>query len=198
MIRIGKFVWLHLPRTGGTSTAAAFRALRDQLPPQEKDHWQIDDCALRLKHDNLLMREMRVGQPIQPEVVAMNFRPLSDWLHSNYKWSIAAGLHVPMHRYQAGEFFSMRLGAWLPADWWLSYFGVNQDTHFIRTTAIAEDLGQTLAPHLPASLDFSSVVPHLNGLSPSSEFSLGFSSDSATARNPHWTSIESRLFPSMQ
>ena len=195
MIRFGNLVWLHLPRSGGTSTAAAFRALRNQLPEHEQGKWQIDDCQLGLKHDNLRIRELRIGKSIQPDVVTINIRPLSDWLYSNYKWAVAAGLQVPMERYQAGEFFSLRLGAWTPADWWLDYFGVTAETKFIRTTSLAADLDQILSPYLPASVDLFSVVPHLNGLNGSSDFSSGFATELAVTRNPRWASIESELFP---
>jgi hypothetical protein len=69
----------------------------------------------------------------------MNFRTLPDWLLSNYKWATQSGLKVPLERYLEGEFFSLRMGRWCPADWWLEYFEVNNVTHLLRTDFLEND-----------------------------------------------------------
>ena len=52
MIIADSFLWLHLPKTGGTSMNRLFRSLA--LPAVE-----IDDDADRAKHDSVALRESR-------------------------------------------------------------------------------------------------------------------------------------------
>ena len=84
MVITPDFVWLHLPRTAGTSTTALMRDAQRKLPRAVRGTWSVDDDRLRDKHDNLRSREIRTGRTAWPDRVAMTFRPLEGWLLSNW------------------------------------------------------------------------------------------------------------------
>lgn len=155
-----------------------------------RKQWFIDDDRLQLKHDNLATRSIRLGDMPGVDRVVMNFRPLGEWMMSNWKWARKHGYQVPIERYQEGEFFSVRTGSWRPADWWLQYFEMDRVTDFMRLDHLGEDLNaflQSVHPDLPL------MSPgHLNqlGASPSADIS-----EAARQANPLWTALESRLWP---
>lgn len=190
MIQTDRFIWLHLPRTGGTTTRAAMHGVKKSLPRSLRSGWIIDDDGVRAKHDNLAIRAARLGAMPQAERIAMNFRPLGEWLTSNWKWTQANGLSLPIERYQDGEFFSLRVGAWCRADWWLSYFEIERVTDFIRLDHLDEDLRGFLT-----SIDPRISLPkvgQLNRLGPSPSIQT---SAAARAMNPKWSALEDRLWP---
>ena len=193
MILSPQLIWLHLPRTGGTTTVEAFRRAIADLPESESCKWWIDDDRLRDKHDNLDIRHVRLGAPPLAQKIAMNFRPLDEWLHSNWKWAVASGLNVDVNRYKNGEFFSLRVGKWLPADWWLDYFGVTDDFHLIRTTDLGVDLQGVMTK---SGLTLQAPLPHLNGLGSSElEDAAPFRTECAQSLNPKWTHYQCKLWP---
>ena len=194
MILSSELIWLHLPRTGGTTTVEVFRRAIEALPERESSDWWIDDDSLRDKHDNLDIRQVRRGSLPPARRIAMNFRPLEEWLYSNWKWAVAMGLNVDVNRYKSGEFFSLRLGRWCPADWWLDYFGPLDDYHFIRTTHLATDLAEVMAD---VGLSFQGSVPKLNGLTASEKESVSqFRTEHSRDLNPKWVNCEFKLWPS--
>ena len=190
MVVTPEFVWLHLPRTAGTSTTDLMRKAQRSLPRSRRVDWVVDDDRLRDKHDNLASRGIRTGSARWPARVAMTFRPLEGWLLSNWKWATKHGLHVPKERYLEGEFFSMRTGRWCPADWWLEYFEVNRVTDWIRMDCLESDLNdllQSVDPSLPRI-----ALPHLNELGVTEPMTLR---PEAYEANPQWTALEARLWP---
>lgn len=190
MVVTPEFVWLHLPRTAGTSTTELMRKAQRSLPRSRRVDWVVDDDRLRDKHDNLASREIRTDSARWPARVAMTFRPLEGWLLSNWKWATKHGLHVPKERYLEGEFFSMRTGRWCPADWWLEYFEVNHVTDWIRMDCLESDLNdllQSVDPSLPRI-----ALPHLNELGVTEPMTLR---PEAYEANPQWTALEARLWP---
>lgn len=196
MILSPRLIWLHLPRTGGTSTVQVFRDAVTNLPQAFQSEWSIDDDSLRAKHDNLAIRSMRLGLDPRATRMAMNFRPLDDWMLSNWKWARAQGLNVDRSRYQNGEFFSLRLGKWCRADWWLDYFDLTDSIQLIRLTHLEEDLSE-LMEWAGLKLPVEEVVPRLNGLSSSDgEQAQGFCSELAMERNPIWMKYQRKMWPS--
>jgi len=192
MVVTPQFVWLHLPRTGGTSTTELMRKAQRSLPRSRCSEWVIDDDRLRDKHDNLLSREIRSGRVEWPDRVAMTFRPLEGWLLSNWKWASKHALHVPKERYLEGEFFSMRTGKWCPADWWLEYFEVGQVTDWIRMDRLELDLNALLQSADSALPHFA--LPHLNELGVTEPSSLR---PVAYDVNPRWAALEAELWPDL-
>lgn len=192
MILSENFIWLHLPRTGGSSTAAWMRQIQDPCTVP----LQIDPCDKRLKHDNLATRFQRLGLTKETEFILMNFRPLSDWLMSNYQWAQSAGLKVPIERYLEGEFFSLRMGRWCPADWWLDYFEMDQVTHLFWNETLENDwrafLNEATGLLIPSDLKLG----RKNASHETPErawFSEHFRENVAVECNPKWSAIEKTL-----
>jgi len=192
MVITPDFVWLHLPRTAGTSTTALMRDAQRKLPRAVRGTWSVDDDRLRDKHDNLRSREIRTGRTAWPDRVAMTFRPLEGWLLSNWKWVTRHGLHVPKERYLEGEFFSTRAGRWCPADWWLDYFEVERVTDFLRMDRLEADVNALLRAVNPSMPPLG--LPHLNELGATEPAVLR---PEARDANPTWAALEARLWPDL-
>lgn len=193
MITHPAFRWLHLPRTGGTSTALWMRSLEGYTSGK----LQIDSCQQVEKHDNLAIRSYREGIEIKPACIAVNFRPLIDWLLSNYHWAHAAGLKVPLERYLEGEFFSLRMGAWVAADWWIDYFKIDSGTHFLRCNLLEEDWRFFLEEVAGITVPQILKMPYANSSGGDLSESIYTCDDrlkSAFERNPKWIAIQKRLF----
>lgn len=185
------FIWLHMPRTGGTSTTSAIRNWLlscSAYPTLSKV--QVDSDESNLKHDNLLTREMRVGPRPKSARICMNMRSLDSWLISNWKWANVQGFKVPLERYQRGEFFSWRLGQWCAADWWLEYMEWENITDFFWLDNLDADWSKFLLELYPEAPKIQ--MKRLNDLGKSPIAPL---LEGARERNPIWTSLQERLSP---
>ena len=135
MIIHQNFLWLHLPRTGGTATSSWLQKINIAL----QLNLAITPQDQRAKHDNLLIRNFRADPIPEFKTIVMNFRSLPDWLLSNYYFALYSGLNVPIDRYISGEFFSLRVGKWCQADWWLEYFEIERVSYFMRSDHLEND-----------------------------------------------------------
>ena len=134
MILHKKFIWLHLPRSGGTATTSWLK----QIDLALQLNLIITPQNLPAKHDNMNIRSLRSDVIFDSKIMAMNVRSLPDWLISNYHFALSAGLKVPFERYIEGEFFSLRVGRWCLADWWLEYFEVAKISNFMNIQYLEE------------------------------------------------------------
>jgi len=138
------FVWLHLPKTGGTSTASAFRmmSLKDIL---------VDADETDSKHDSLSIRISGTESAINRKTTFLTLRQLPAWLISDwYHKTISMGLDLPFEPVQSGLFYSLRLGGtWVAADYWLRYFEIEKCDAIIRLEHIEEDANRLVLPLLP-------------------------------------------------
>lgn len=184
---------MHLPRTGGTSTAAWVRAIKEFCNLAV----EIDSCNHPYKHDNLSIRGYRDGCVFDGSIIAMNFRSLPAWLESNFKWTVMSGFKLPLERYLGGEFFSFRTGRWCPADWWLEYFEVEKVTHFLRCDNLESDWRHFLRSIAEIDMPFDIGMQRLNGgLSASTtDLSPMFAQNASKLymRNPIWELTEKKL-----
>lgn len=199
MIWHDTFVWLHLPRTGGTATAAWIREIfknRATDASSAVGAIAIDDDWLPQKHDNLLTREIRSGITSGTRSIVMNFRTLDEWLLSNFKFAQAAGMNVSIERYLAGEFFSLRMGGWCLADWWLQYFETSRVSHFFRLDRLEQDWRQFLQHTVGLEVPVSHTIVAMNQAPTGEEVMLDLDRESwslAYERNPRWSRLQTRL-----
>ena len=145
MINATSFIWLHLPKTGGTSTARLFRQLALAGVVADPD----DDDS---KHDAL---EMRIGSnhpAASTQKIFITSRQLPQWLLSDWHHkTIAMGLALPFEPVRSGLFYSLRLGGtWVAADYWLRYFQIERCDGAIRLEHLEEDANALVHPLLPA------------------------------------------------
>jgi len=139
------FLWLHLPKTGGTSTARLFREL------SVKDIF-IDDDETDSKHDSWSIRLKQSSLNIDRKKAFITIRKLPAWLISDWHHkTISMGLELPFEPVQSGLFYSLRLGGtWVAADYWLNYFEIENCDAIIRLEYLEEDANHLIQPLLPA------------------------------------------------
>ncbi len=147
------FIWFHLPKTGGTSTARLFRQMA-------LDNIIVDDDDTDSKHDSLNMRFAKDGTACLYKKMFITLRRLPDWLISDWHHkTISMGLDLPFEPVRCGLFYSLRLGGtWVSADYWLNYFSISQCDDIIRLEHLDEDANRIVHPLLPEGsprLEFS-------------------------------------------
>ena len=144
MIIGDRFIWLHLPKTGGTSASRLFAELA--IPSVV-----ADDQSLDIKHESIEARipDWEPEQNSKPIYITLRRLPqwlLSDWHHKKLKM----GLDIPFEPARSGLFYSLRLGGvWVAADYWMRYFHIEHCTGVIRLEHLEDDVQAKIAPLLP-------------------------------------------------
>ena len=143
MLISDRFIWLHLPKTGGTSTAKLFRELNISGINIDPDH--VDE-----KHQSIQDRLNSFAKKEDKDIIITTRRLaswlLSDWHHKTKKMC----LNIPFEPVKSGLFYSLRLGGtWVAADYWIHYFNAISCTHTVRLEYIEEDSNRYILPLLP-------------------------------------------------
>lgn len=204
MIIAERFLWLHLPKTGGTSMNRLFR------------EWAIPGISIdpdgeRAKHDSIALREARGDWRAGSRRRFITIRRLdswllSDWQHKRRHMSLPDLAFEPV---QQGLFYSLRLGGvWVAADWWLRYFELDEQVTTLRLEHIAEDLNHHLLPLLPAGTpavqaetlpqENAAPAPIDSGSSFGRSAPKALPTESLYAVNPLWAAWEERVYGGRQ
>lgn len=167
MIIAEHFLWLHLPKTGGTTMNQLFR------------EWAIPGITVdadgdRRKHDSVALRERQCPWRAGERRRFITSRRLSAWLLSDWqhKRRHMNLPDLPIEPVRRGLFYSLRLGGvWVAADWWLRYFELDEQVTALRLERIAEDLNHHLLPLLPPGTPpvCSRTLPQENATPPADE-----------------------------
>jgi hypothetical protein len=197
---VGKsFIWLHLPKTGGSSFSQLLRKI-------DRDYncgLVFDDDSLPLKHDSLELRVKRNPHfNYQEKKIFITIRRLDAWLVSDwYHKRNFNGLNLSWVPVQYGLYYSNRLGGvWTAADWWLKYFNIDKHNfYFLRTEYLCDDIKNILIPQaLPSVEEKAIVVPRVNENPTISAQRLSIDDKFQTLFrevNPSWARIEEELYP---
>lgn len=190
MLISSNFIWLHLPKTGGTSTARLFRQLN--IPGISIDPDHVDK-----KHQSIQDRLENFTQEEDKKVIITSRRLtswlLSDWHHKTKKM----GINLPFDPVKSGLFYSLRLGGtWVAADYWVHYFNAKSCTHTVRLEHLEEDSNKYVLPLLPnGTKSLSFPLSNTNQYSQKIE---DFFSDRDLKRiydnNPAWTGWEEKIY----
>ncbi len=194
MIFSDTFVWLHLPKTGGTTMNKVFRERGIAGIWVDPDH-------LPAKHDSIALREDREGWLVGERRRFLTARRLDSWLVSDWKHKRCfMGLaDLPFDPVRCGLFYSLRLGGvWVAADWWLRYFALDDQMTALRLEHLGEDLNRLMLPLLPVSTaPFDSITrenaaPDASGeeVPPFSEADL----KRMGANNPVWSEWQRHIY----
>ena len=192
MIITNKFIWLHLPKTGGTSTARTFREL--DIPGISVDPDDID-----AKHESIESRLDGV-KSCQEKVSIITTRRLASWLLSDWHHKTKKmGLNLPFSPVTSGLFYSLRLGGtWVSADYWIHYFRATSCTYTVRLEHLEEDSNNFVLPLLPkGTKPLQFPRQNTNQYSNKIEDYLGRSDlKRIYANNPAWSTWEMQTYGS--
>ena len=186
-----KFIWLHLPKTGGTASAHTLENLFIQ-------NISIDPDTEDAKHDSIAFRFGANTPPSNNKSIFITSRRLPSWLLSDWHHkTVSMGLELPFEPVCSGLFYSLRLGGiWVPADYWLLYFNVAICDDVIRLENLEADANRLIHPFLPAGtpqLQFSkhnsnSYSRHLGDFFSSSDLRRIYTN------NPLWSQWEEQIY----
>jgi hypothetical protein len=194
MLISNRFVWLHLPKTGGTSTAKLFRELNIPGITVDPDH--ID-----AKHESIENRLKSFKSEEIRETIITTRRLanwlLSDWQHKTKKM----GLTLPFEPVKSGLFYSLRLGGtWVAADYWIHYFNARSCTRVVRLEYLEEDSNRLVLPLLPQGTN-RLKFPNANTNNYSHKIENFFNRNDLKRihqNNPAWSSWEKDIYKSIK
>lgn len=190
MVIAESFVWLHLPKTGGTSTAGLFRGLN--IPGVRTDPDDID-----AKHESLQNR-LNIANADTSKITIITSRRLISWLLSDWHHKTKKmGLKIPFEPVKSGLFYSLRLGGtWVAGDYWIHHFSATSCTHTVRLEHLEEDSNRYVLPLLPKGTQ-SLRFPRQNTNQYSRKIEDFFSKHDLNriyGNNPAWTSWEEEVY----
>ncbi|KZR83004.1 MULTISPECIES: hypothetical protein [Prochlorococcus] len=193
MIIADNFLWLHMPKTGGTSMNRLFRE-------QSLAGISIDPDHTAEKHDSVALRESRGSWRAgirQRFITARRLEAwlISDWQHKQRHMNLSNLAFDPV---RSGLFFSLRLGGtWVAADWWLHYFSVDETCTALRLEHLPEDLNRHLLPLLPSGSALFSNLPRENAKPAQHLVEAKFTDEDRQrirAVNPRWSEWEAFVY----
>ena len=194
MIIPSKLAWVHLPKTAGTTTDQLFVASGLNLL------WH-DSQSTSIKHLPPSEHPSRSDLPIDGRQLATNFRRLPHWLLSNYHHKLQhMGLDLDPRPMRAGLFWRDRAQRWLPADWWIDRFSINENWMFFRVEHLKRDFLACLKGSEPIGTIARwrvRFVPGLNRSSYSRTLESWFTPEDLQVlytANPRWAFIERQLY----
>ena len=193
MIIADAFLWLHLPKTGGTSMNRLFQ-------DRQLSGIEIDDDSTSLKHDSVALRESRGEWRAHGRQRFITSRRLEDWLISDWAHK-RRHMNLPELDFEpvrSGLFYSLRLGGtWVAADWWLQYFELDEQVTALRLEALHDDLNRLLLPLLPEGTTPFEAPPRENTRPAQANEMPSFSSaerQRIAAVNPRWDAWQKKVY----
>ena len=161
----------------------------------------VDADDTREKHDSIRLRESRNGWQVGSRKRFITARRLSAWLVSDWhhKRRHMNLDNLPFEPVRSGLFYSLRLGGtWVAADWWLSYFEVDEQVVPLRLEYLLADLNIYLLPLLPEGMGEFKGLSRENSMPEKESCSTSLLSADDLERmwdcNPRWKAWERKVY----
>lgn len=194
MIITSKLCWVHLPKTAGTTTDHLFS--KTALPLLWRDSQDSP-----VKHIPVFEHPSYPVLPINGQHFVSNFRRLPSWLLSNYQHKlIRMGIKLSPENMRKGFFWREKDKNWLPADWWLNRFGIDESWSLLRVEHLKNDFLSCLSCYQPISISTRikiRMASSLNCNSYSHRLDEWFTADDLRtlyAANPLWSHLEFKRY----
>lgn len=194
MILTSRLAWVHLPKTAGTTTDQLFVASGLPLLWHDSQHSPVKHLPPG-EHPEATRLPLASRQPVA------NFRRLPSWLLSNLQHKTGLmGLEVDPEPMRRGLFWRARQEQWLPADWWLERFGIDDQWLLLRVERLKADFLACLAAHEPIGRRARwrvRLVSARNRNRYDRELAQWFTPSDLSnlyAANPRWAALEQKLY----
>ena len=189
--------WVHLPKTAGTTTDQLFVSSGIELL------WH-DSQSSSVKHLPPSEHPSQADLTLHGRQMVSNFRRLPHWLLSNYHHKVQhMGLNLGQSSMRQGLFWRERQQEWLPADWWLERFGIDEHWTLLRVEHLKSDFLGCLALHQPIGRRARWRVRFV-GARNRSEYDRSLDQwfshvdlERLYAANPLWADLEQKLYGSL-
>jgi hypothetical protein len=198
MIITSHLAWYHLPKTAGTSTDQLFVATGLPLLWHDSQSSPVKHLP---PHEHTELPQL----PLQGRHAVANFRRLPAWLLSNLHHKTGLmGLELDPEPMRRGLFWRARLQQWLPADWWLERFGIDEQWTLLRVERLKADFLACLAQHEPIGWRARWRVQRAQASNRNHyrrNLSAWFTAadlQAVYAANPRWAALEQRLYGDLQ
>lgn len=194
MIITQNLCWHHLPKTAGTTTDRLF--LASGLPLLLRDSQDS-----YVKHLPSCDHPLSASLPITGKKCVTNFRRLPHWLLSNYQHKIKRmNLDLSVYPLKDGLFWRHKEQSWLPADWWIDRFCIDQSWILLRCENLKSDFLSCLS--LYESIGFRSslnvrFVKSRNRTDYKRSLNYWFTANDLRkmyTSNPRWANLERLLY----
>lgn len=148
MIISKDIIWLHFPKTAGTTFNQIFQEIGQFYIDGDN---QTDQYGIHIKHDSIERRENMSSWKYSGQKKFINCRRLPDWILSDFffkKDFLNLNSDFNLCRQGVIKYALRHNGEIKPADWWVQYFKVD-DVNSLRFDNLSEDLNNKLVSHIP-------------------------------------------------
>lgn len=201
MLYTNRFVWLHLGKTGGTTTCDILITLFPQIEG-------VREPYNAFQHESLSALKARTGQDLSDRDVFLGFRRLASWAVSHLHHQ--HGPEVPrevIDRTVAGELSfapdspARQIGLFdgvATIDGLLGYFTQKEPRHYLRLEYLGDDLYEAVREHLSVRPD--QLLGMARGALNRGKYNrrrptLTAAETAELYRNcPRWAELEARLY----
>jgi hypothetical protein len=195
MIISNEIIWLHLPKTGGTTLNKIFREIEGIHVDSDN---QKNEYGIRIKHDSVKRREDTSSWKYSGQKKFITCRRLPDWLLSQFFFKIDyLNMNSDFDLCKKGlvEYSLRHNGAIKPSDWWVDYFDLN-DVTSLRIDNLEEDINNKLVPYM-SQLNSIEIDIRINSSSRIKNILDYFTADDIKLiykNNPMWESWERKTY----
>jgi hypothetical protein len=147
MIISNDIIWLHLPKTGGTTLNSVFRNIGKFEVDSDSEK---DEYGIRIKHDSIERRESMSSWKYSNQKKFITCRRLPDWILSDFFFKKdVLRIDSDFNLCKNGMVtYSIRHGGQIKfADWWIEYFNL-KDVTSLRLEYLSEDVNSKIVPYI--------------------------------------------------